>query len=77
LSQRNPGRIAWFITQHVGGGQMSFVGEGVMRELDALWRVRFGQPLPVVAEPELIIRVMRMVEEKRLAQASEEALSQA
>ena len=49
-----------------------------MNELDALWRVRFGQPLPVVAEPEVIIRVMRrVIEEKRLAKAAEEALSQA
>jgi hypothetical protein len=42
----------------------------IMDELDALWRVRFGQPLPIVAEPELIIRVMRRVEEKRLAESA-------
>ena len=40
----------------------------IMDELDALWRVRFGQPLPIRAEPEMIIRIMRMVEEKRLAE---------
>ena len=40
----------------------------LLEELDALWRVRFGQPMPIVAEPELIVRVMRRVEEKRLAE---------
>ncbi|CAN5141200.1 hypothetical protein BH11PSE2_BH11PSE2_09860 [soil metagenome] len=50
----------------------------ILDELDALWRVRFGQPLPIRAEPEMIIRVMRIVEEKRLAEiAACEALSQA
>lgn len=50
----------------------------IMDELDALWRVRFGQPLPIRAEPELIIRVMRRVEEKRLAETALcEARSQA
>jgi hypothetical protein len=62
--------------QHVGGRPLSYLGEGVLKELDALWRVRFGQPLPVLAEPEVIIRVMRMIEEKRLAAASQEAVSQ-
>ena len=55
---------------------MTNLGEGVLKELDALWRVRFGQPLPILAEPEVIIRVMRMIEEKRLALASQEAVSQ-
>ena len=54
---------------------MAHLGEGVLMDLEALWRLRFGQPLPVVAEPEVIIRVMRMVEEKRLALAAEEAVS--
>lgn len=40
----------------------------IIDELDLLWRVRFGQPLPIRAEPAVIIRVMRMVEEKRLAE---------
>jgi hypothetical protein len=56
---------------------MACADETILDELDALWRVRFGQPLPVLAEPEVIIRVMRMVEEKRLAQASREAASPA
>ncbi|HET9159357.1 MAG TPA: hypothetical protein VFN88_01985 [Caulobacteraceae bacterium] len=51
--------------------------EAILDELDALWRVRFGQPLPILAEPEVIIRVMRMVEEKRKARRSEEAASHA
>lgn len=51
-------------------------GVSIIDELDALWRVRFGQPLPVHAEPEVIIRIMRMVEEKRQLEAAEEALSQ-
>jgi hypothetical protein len=50
-------------------------GKGILHELDALWRVRFGQPLPVVAEPEIIIRVMRRVEEKRLAEAAAAGVS--
>ena len=54
---------------------MTNLGEGVLKELDALWRVRFGQPLPILAEPEVIIRVMRMCEEKRLALAAQEAVS--
>ena len=44
--------------------------EDLLEELDALWRVRYGQPLPIVAEPELIVRVMRRVEEKRQAEAA-------
>ncbi|MDB5453107.1 MAG: hypothetical protein JWO33_1685 [Caulobacteraceae bacterium] len=56
---------------------MSDGGGGILEELDLLWRVRFGQPLPVLAEPEVIIRVMRRVEEKRLAAMAAEALSQA
>ncbi len=39
----------------------------ILDELDALWRVRFGQPLPILAEPGTIIRIMRLMEEKRLA----------
>jgi hypothetical protein len=56
---------------------MSDGGGGILEELDLLWRVRFGQPLPVLAEPEVIVRVMRRVEEKRLAQLALEAVSQA
>lgn len=56
---------------------MSSQSTTIIDELDALWRVRFGQPLPIMAEPELIIRVMRMVEEKRLAQNSRPVLSRA
>lgn len=56
---------------------MAYLGAGILKELDALWRVRFGQPLPILAEPEVIIRVMRIVEEKRIAQAAREAASQA
>ena len=52
-------------------------GANIVEELDALWRVRFGQPLPILAEPEVIIRVMRMVEEKRQAQEAADALSHA
>ena len=55
---------------------MTVLGEGVLKELDALWRVRFGQPLPILAEPEVIIRVMRLIEEKRLALAAREPVSQ-
>ena len=55
---------------------MNDPGEGILHELDALWRVRFGQPLPVLAEPEVIIRVMRRVEEKRLEEAADEVVSQ-
>jgi hypothetical protein len=44
-----------------------------MAELNALWQVRFGQPLPIVAEPELIIRVLRRVEEKRIEEAAAQA----
>jgi len=54
---------------------MSSQSATIIDELDALWRVRFGQPLPIQAEPELIIRVMRMVEEKRLAQDRQPILS--
>jgi len=54
---------------------MNDLGEGILHELDALWRVRFGQPLPVVAEPEVIIRVMRRVEEKRLEKEAAEAMA--
>lgn len=49
--------------------------ESIIDELDLLWRVRFGQPLPIQAEPAMIIRVMRMVEEKRLAQQSRDAVT--
>ena len=52
-------------------------GANIIEELDALWRVRFGQPLPIMAEPIVIIRVMRMVEEKRLAKEAAEQLSHA
>jgi hypothetical protein len=52
-------------------------GANIIEELDALWRVRFGQPLPIRAEPEVIIRIMRMVEEKRLAKEAAEVLSHA
>lgn len=49
----------------------------IFDELDALWRVRFGEPLPIRAEPEMIIRVMRIVEEKRLAQEAGATASRA
>lgn len=42
-------------------------GMNLIEELDLLWRVRFGQPLPVIAEPAVIIRVMRLIEEKKQA----------
>ena len=58
-------------------GRVARRGANIIDELDALWRVRFGQPLPILAEPIVIIRVMRMVEEKRLAKEAAEALSHA
>jgi hypothetical protein len=58
-------------------GRVARRGANIVEELDALWRVRFGQPLPIRAEPEVIIRIMRMVEEKRLAKEAAEALSHA
>lgn len=54
---------------------MTGPGVSIIDELDLLWRVRFGQPLPVHAEPEVIIRIMRMVEEKRLSKAEAEVPS--